>query len=219
MPMNTPHKCTFLSAIAVAIGLSTPSAQAGYIVTLEQVGPNVVAMGSGPIDLTDLTIDVGSFAQPSLNPSVAQIVTGPPPLPAVVFYKGFSGPASFGPPGGMPILANSGSGDDVGIIGATGVVRLTSSLIVPSGYVSDNPLSDTATYDNTTITGLGATPGTYVWTWGSGAHADSFTLQIGPAAVPAPLIGHGLPVLLAVGGLLFGAKLLKRGRRRRLQFG
>jgi hypothetical protein len=33
--------------------------------------------------------------------------------------------------------------------------------------------------------------------------------------VPAPLIGHGLPVLLAVGGILFGAKLLERGKRRR----
>jgi hypothetical protein len=30
------------------------------------------------------------------------------------------------------------------------------------------------------------------------------------AAVPAPLIGHGLAVLLAVGGVLFGAKLLER---------
>jgi hypothetical protein len=41
----------------------------------------------------------------------------------------------------------------------------------------------------------------------------------GAAAVPAPEIGRGLPVLLAVGGLWFGAKLLERGRRRRLQFG
>jgi hypothetical protein len=32
--------------------------------------------------------------------------------------------------------------------------------------------------------------------------------------VPAPLIGHGLPVLLAVGGMLFGAKLLGCGWRR-----
>jgi hypothetical protein len=38
-------------------------------------------------------------------------------------------------------------------------------------------------------------------------------------AVPAPVIGRGLPVLLAVGGLLFGAKLLERGKRRRLQLG
>jgi hypothetical protein len=35
-------------------------------------------------------------------------------------------------------------------------------------------------------------------------------------AVPAPLIGHGLPVLLAVGMTLFGASLLGRARRRRL---
>jgi hypothetical protein len=31
--------------------------------------------------------------------------------------------------------------------------------------------------------------------------------------VPAPLIGFGLAVFLAVGGLLLGAKLLQRGRR------
>ena len=42
---------------------------------------------------------------------------------------------------------------------------------------------------------------------------------IGLAVVPAPPIGHGLPILLAVGGILFSAKLLERGRRRRLQFG
>jgi hypothetical protein len=34
-------------------------------------------------------------------------------------------------------------------------------------------------------------------------------------AAPAPLIGHGLPVLLAVGGLTFGAGLLKRSKKRR----
>jgi hypothetical protein len=34
-----------------------------------------------------------------------------------------------------------------------------------------------------------------------------------PQTVPAPLIGFGLPVFLAVGGLWFGAKLLERSRR------
>ncbi len=34
--------------------------------------------------------------------------------------------------------------------------------------------------------------------------------------VPAPLIGHGLPVLLAVGGILFGANLMGRKGRRPL---
>lgn len=36
---------------------------------------------------------------------------------------------------------------------------------------------------------------------------------IGGHVVPAPAIGHGLPVLLAVGGLLFGAKLLERSKK------
>jgi hypothetical protein len=35
------------------------------------------------------------------------------------------------------------------------------------------------------------------------------------SAVPAPAIGHGLPVVLAIGGLLFGAKLLERSRKHR----
>ena len=54
------------------------------------------------------------------------------------------------------------------------------------GYGSRNPLQDTSTYLNKTFSSLGVTPGTYVWTWGTGAHADSFTLQIGPAATAAP---------------------------------
>ena len=34
-------------------------------------------------------------------------------------------------------------------------------------------------------------------------------------SVPAPLIGGGVPVFLAVGGILSGAKLLERGKKRR----
>jgi hypothetical protein len=34
-------------------------------------------------------------------------------------------------------------------------------------------------------------------------------------SVPAPLIGGGVPVFLAIGGMLFGAKLLERSKKRR----
>ena len=40
-------------------------------------------------------------------------------------------------------------------------------------------------------------------------------LTITPQAVPAPSIGHGLPVVLAVGGVLFGARVSGRIKKRR----
>ena len=58
-------------------------------------------------------------------------------------------------------------------------------LILPAGYVSGNTLSDGATWNSASFSSLGATPGIYVWKWGSGAHADSFTLDIG-SAIPEP---------------------------------
>jgi hypothetical protein len=63
-----------------------------------------------------------------------------------------------------------------------------------------------------------------------GCDATHFTGCLGPAndgteswigfnqaAVPAPLIGHGLLVLLAIGGVLFGGKLLESFKKHRLQ--
>ncbi|HST29323.1 MAG TPA: hypothetical protein VLK27_00620 [Chthoniobacterales bacterium] len=48
---------SFVATLAICIA-SVPlirPAQAGYIVTLQQLGPDVVATGSGPIDLTGLS--------------------------------------------------------------------------------------------------------------------------------------------------------------------
>ena len=52
-------------AIVLAWLLSVRPAQAGYIVTLQQVGPDVVATGSGAIDLTGLTLSSSVFRGPS----------------------------------------------------------------------------------------------------------------------------------------------------------
>jgi hypothetical protein len=195
---------------AMLIALSGPPAEAGYVVTLTQQGSNVVANGSGPIDLSGLSLLGPGSATADMTPIAGIIYTGPTSLMTPDVYSGIiHGPSAFGL--GGPVPASSGSGDLVGIS-----MAFSSQLSVPTGYLSGNPLSDSAVYDNQTFSSLRVTPGTYEWNWGSGAN-QNFTLDI--EAVPAPLIGRGLPVLLAVGGLLFGAKLLERRKKHRLQFG
>ena len=50
------------AAMIIGSGLCAPPAQAGYTVTLTQVGSNVVATGIGTIDTTDLTFEGGGTA-------------------------------------------------------------------------------------------------------------------------------------------------------------
>src|SRR6476659_6894605 len=99
-------------AIVLASLLSVRPAQAGYTVTLQQVGPDVVAIGSGAIDLRGLTFSNLAFLRPQMLPSFRQglgthvmgcsISTGPvssmylDPRQSVDDYRGASGPMSFG---------------------------------------------------------------------------------------------------------------------------
>jgi len=169
-------------AYVLAWLLSAPLAQAGYTITLQQVGPDVVATGSGAIDLTGLTfngsqsltaeISAGLYI-PYLGRVFSDITTGPT-LSSGDFYGGVTGPTSFGQSiGGHRSAATSGTGDMVGVF--LGPFR--NSLSVPTGYVSGSFLSDSATYGSQTLASLGVTPGTYVWAWGTGAN-QNFTLQI-----------------------------------------
>ena len=50
--------------IAIACTFSIRPAQAGYIVTLQQNGTDVVASGSGPIDLTGLVPGAAAVTVP-----------------------------------------------------------------------------------------------------------------------------------------------------------
>jgi PEP-CTERM motif len=183
------------AALGLCAGLALP-AQAAFIVTLQQVGANVVATGSGTIDLTGLTPDSTAPFSSGIIPNIGAIAIGMPIFESDNFYLGFSGPSSFGSGVGT-FPSSSGSGDKVVIDGDL--------LAVPAGYVSGDPLADMSTYNNATFASLGVTPGTYEWTWGSGPDADSFTLEIG--AVPEP---GSLP-LLAMG--LAGLGLVVRTRR------
>jgi len=170
-------------AIVLAWLLSVRPAEAGYTVTLQQVGPDVVATGSGAIDLTGLTFYRSATLNPGLRPSgvvySALINTGPISS-NVDIYSSPTGPTSFGS-SRSPTSASSGSGYMVGIFTSL----FGNTLSVPTGYVSGTALSGMAIYSGKTFCTLGVTPGTYVWTWGGGAN-QNFTLQIPPAINCAP---------------------------------
>ena len=164
---------TILSALA-------GRADASGEIDIFQSGADVVAAGAGVFDITDLTYSAGSSSESALiAPSRAGLLIGSPA--DADFYGTLSGPSSLGS-GRFPIAASSASGDRFGI-GATD----ERDLLIPSDYVSGAALLGSATFDNQTIASIGLDPGTYVYTWGNGDHADSLTIKIGLSGpVPEP---------------------------------
>ena len=176
-----PTLATTLAIVLTSL-LSVGPAQAGYTVTLQQVGPDVVATGSGAIDLHGLTVSRSFFQDPGIKPfghilvGPAFIATGPTSSSVHPYFGAITGPRIFGSSANFT-LASSGSGDMVGI---SAELAFQTFLSVPTGYHSGSFLSDSATYSGQSFATLGVTPGTYVWKWGTGAN-QNFTLQIGPA--------------------------------------
>jgi len=169
----------------------------GCTVNLRQVGSNVVATGSGAINLTGLTFfapGVAEFSQMTANSG--QITTGAAGV-NVDLYRGFTGPTSFG--SGSQFVANFGSGAFVGIFGSGFV-----GLIVPQGYQSNAALSSSSTWNNATFASLGVFTGAYAWTWGSGLPNQEFILEIGRAEAPDGGSTVSLSVLLYSGWLPCG---------------
>ena len=206
------------SVLAAAAFLAAASqAQAGYVVTMQQQGSDVVATGSGSLDLSGLSYDTTNTQMAAVVlASMAAIGIGPASTLSYDLYPGsISGPSSFG--SGSITFASSGSGDITGYFGAFGYT----DIYVPAGYVSGSSLSGSSTWSGTTLADLGLTPGTYTWTWSTvmlpvaptapgGGATDFFTLQI-VAPTPEPST-FGLFALTAA-GLTLGGYLRRRSAR------
>jgi hypothetical protein len=178
--------CMTATLVLLAAGI----AHAGSIftVTLTQVGPNVVATGSGTIDLTGLDSFGSPFSSPEMYP--AHGIMGIGPSGTVDLYFGLSG-GSFGPGfGGFPITT---SGDSV-FLEDFGL-----DIEVPQGYVSGTFLSGSATYGPGTPESLGATPGTYTFTWNSGANSYVLIIPATPTPEPGTLSMFGLSLISVAG--------------------
>ena len=185
-----------LSVAAALAGLAAAVSQshAAFVITLEQVGPDVVADGSGTIDTAGLSATGDDNGSADIEPADGVLTVGPGALTAQETFTGVSGPASFGD--GTNPFDGTGTGDIVTIVGVFGAIGL------PMSYVSGSALSDTATFSGQTFSSLGVTPGIYTYTFGTAGSADSLTIF----AVPEPSTW----AMVLAGTVLLGVTLHRR---------
>jgi hypothetical protein len=118
-------------ALLIGYGLYTLPAQAAFTMTIKEVGNNVIATGSGTIDVFGLTNTGIIGVASAIHPSQGVIQVGLTTSVNAESYTGFLiSTNAFGP--GHLTPADGGSGDTVGM--GPGF------LIVPQGY-SGGPLS------------------------------------------------------------------------------
>ena len=196
-------RTTYLAAGAIlATAVFAPGARAAYVVNFVEMGANVVEVGGGTLDLTNLTAGAGAATNsPSVFPAGAFFDSGDTSADVKEYFS-ISGASNFGS-GASVKFASSSSGD--------GVAIGTRLLFVPEFYISNSPLSETSTYLDATFASLGMTPGQYVYTWGAGDHANSFTINIGANPVPEP--STWAMMVLGFAGLGYAASRRKRAPR------
>lgn len=144
------------------------TARGGATIDIFPSGSDVVALAYGSANVAGLTV-VGPTTNPlAIQPGQGYLFIGTTTNDA---YTGYSGPAAFGT-SNTYVEATSSSG------GTVGIVTPFPRIFFPRGYTSGSPLSATARWANHSISSLGLTVGTYVWTWGSGPTADSMTINV-----------------------------------------
>jgi hypothetical protein len=146
----------------------------GLIITMKEVGSDVVMSGSGSLDIFDLFPIGDGFSISYVAPIVSRFacgLEGAGPFNGSIFTGAtLNKPSNFG--FSAQTIATSGTGDLFGVnLYGFGV----DAVFLPTDYVGGSPLNGTSTYSNSTFSSLGVTPGTYVWSWGS----DSITMIIG----------------------------------------
>jgi hypothetical protein len=181
--------------LATALLICVGQASAELIITFAQSGANVVANGTGSLNFGGLSFQGFDINSSYVNASAGALLLGSSGTYAD-YFGNISGPTTFG--SGGNVFATSSTTTAPNNTGA-GVSGATGQVLVPGGYGAGNPFTVSATWNNTTISGLGLTPGTYVWTWAS----DDLKVVI-PGSVPEPssliLLGSGALGLLGVVG-------------------
>jgi hypothetical protein len=177
-PTNTETSTPTPTPDPTTTPTNTPSPAVGQVMnmTLLEVGGDVVLSGAGTLNLTSLTNVQPLFRDSNIVPSASQFgcgLAGPGPFNSRLYTGStFNSPTNFGT--GNQTLGSSGTGDFFGVTFGTP----NNQLFIPSGYTSGSFISGTTTFNSTTLATLGATPGTYTWSWGTGGNISTIVMII-----------------------------------------
>jgi hypothetical protein len=191
------RRMTSLTCIAIVAlsAIAAPSAQAAFVATFEEVGPDVVESGEGTLDLSALERVGGIFTKSFVAPGEPSYVVGAAGELGAIYQGALSGPANWGP--GGDTFTKITSGDLVAL------VRSGEQILVPDEYAGGQ-LSQSATFLSASFASLGLTPGAYVYSWGTGDHADTFTIDVGGES-PVPEPSTWATMLIGFAGLGYAA--------------
>jgi hypothetical protein len=172
-PTVTPTETPTNTPTPTLTPTSTPIPLSAFTVTLLEVGSDVVMSGYGGLNILDLTYVSTSGYASGIAPQFGIFLLGTGTV-NLDLYTGstFSQPPNFG-------VGSTGTTTSIDT-GTLMGVNPANHLAVPVGYVSGSYIEGSTTYLNQTLSSLGATPGTYIYSWGSGANSSILTLQVGP---------------------------------------
>lgn len=172
---NGPSPTTTTTTAAPTTTTTTTAAPvSGFTINIYESGSNVVMTASGSLNINDLTfVNNSNLGGGGIGINTATFIMGA--LGSFDTYSGITTfPSSFGTGSGAG--SSSSSGDIIGVI-----IDMIPPyfLAVPSGYTSGTQISSIQTFNNQSFSSLGLTPGTYTYTWGSGANADTINVVVG----------------------------------------
>ena len=178
--LNNTSNVNILGGTYSGGGTSSPGPTASYLITLTEVGSNVVMAGSGTLNIDGLTLIVGAtgpMGGAGLGVNSATFILGANGGYYDLYDGILTNPGNFGT--GSGIASSSSSGDIVGVIYNMAPPH---KLIVPTGYTSGSYLTSSQTFNSQTFNSLGLVAGTYSYTWGTGSNAEILSVVVGGTA-------------------------------------
>jgi len=176
-PTKTPTPTITITPTITPTPTATPIIGSIFNMRLFESGSDVIISGTGEFNITDLTFFSSGNLNGSVKPNNANFFCGEGNVTQLSSdaYVGvtLTKPNNFG--SGVLTQANTGNGVAVGVqnFGAT------VSLLLPSGYISNTTITTQSTFIGKTLSSLGATTGSYYYTWGSGVNIGNLLLQVG----------------------------------------